>query len=131
MTYFTDVKAFHEKFDLAYDGKPRMLSVEEEEFRIKFLVEELNEVRDAIVACELPQIGGELADLVWICCGIAHRMGLPLDAHWAEIKRANMSKVKAGPNGEGSKRGSPLDIIKPKSWLPPQHADLPSYKKSI
>jgi hypothetical protein len=35
-----------------------------------------------------------------------------------------MRKMKAGANGEGSKRGSKHDIIKPKGWTAPDHKDL-------
>ncbi len=121
MSYYTDVKAFHEKFSLEYDGPPRMLNAEEQGFRWRFLNEELKEVKDALLDQDIAQVAGELADVIWIACGIAHRMGIDLDAHWNAIALANMQKTKAGPNGEGSKRGSPLDIIKPEGWAPADH----------
>ena len=128
MSYYQDVKAFHDKFDLSYDGPPRKLPQEEMLFRLKFLLEELEEVEEAMLQGKLHNVGAELSDLVWVVLGLAHRMGLPFDKHWELITNANMAKVKAGPNGEGSKRGSPLDIIKPEGWQSPNHAALPEYK---
>ena len=120
MSYFHDVIDFHNKFGLKYDEGPRCLAPEELEYRIKFLQEELTEVIEALRAGDLAQTGGEVADLIWVACGLAHRMGLNLDRHWDEIQRANMSKEMASPENPG-KRGSKMDIVKPKGWEPPDH----------
>ncbi len=45
-----------------------------------------------------------------------------LMAHWQEVLRANMSKVKAEVEGDGrSKRDAKFDIVKPKGWVGPNH----------
>lgn len=123
MSYFEDVKKFHDKFGLTYDGPPRVLSAEELGFRWRFLKEEIDEVREALQEEDLAQVAGELADLVWIANGIAHRMGLNMDAHWAAIREANMSKVKASAENPG-KRGSAMDIVKPEGWKRPNHDEI-------
>ena len=123
MSYFKDVKAFHEKFDLRYDGPPRMLSPEEQGFRWRFLNEELGEVKEALLDKDIAQVAGELADVIWIACGLAHRMGINLDAHWSAIREANMAKVKSSEANPG-KRGSSMDIVKPEGWKRPNHAEI-------
>lgn len=124
MSYFvTDLMNFHNKFGLRYDGPPRMLPPEEQAFRLKFLKEELAEVEEAMQQEDIAQVAGELADLVWIAIGIAHRMGISFDHHWRAIAEANMAKVKASEANPG-KRGSSMDIVKPEGWKRPNHAEI-------
>ena len=115
-----DVAAFHYKFGLDYNGPPRNLEQAELQFRFNFLREETDEVLNALIEGDLAQVGGELADLVWVALGIALRMGIPFEEHWAEIRRANMSKERASAENPG-KRGSTIDIVKPAGWVPPNH----------
>lgn len=117
-----DIKAFHEKFGLAYDGPPRELPDDVRGFRFKFLQEELEEYRQALLDCDLEGQLDALVDLVYVALGTAYLAGLPFDAAWNEVQAANMRKVKAGPNGEGSKRGSPHDVVKPQFWQGPDIA---------
>lgn len=123
MSYFEDVKKFHDKFSLEYTGVPRMLSAEEQGFRWKLLNEELNEVKEALLDEDIAQVAAELADVIWVACGIAHRMGVNLDAHWSAIRAANMAKFKASAANPG-KRGNAMDIVKPKDWVRPNHDEI-------
>lgn len=123
MSYFKDVKAFHQKFGLEYDGPPRMMNAEEQGFRWRFLNEELGEVKEALLEEDVAQVAAELADLVWVACGMAHRMGINLDAHWVAIREANMKKERASPENPG-KRGNAIDIVKPAGWVRPDHAAI-------
>lgn len=119
-----DIVAFHEKYNLAYDGPPRELPDDVRGFRYKFLQEELNEYRQALLDQDLEGQLDALVDLVYVALGSAYLAGLPFDAAWREVQAANMRKVKAGPNGEGSKRGSPHDVIKPPGWAGPDIAKV-------
>ena len=123
MSYFEDVKNFHNKFSLGYDGPPRLLNAEEQGFRWRFLNEELGEVKEALLEQDIAQVAGELADVIWIACGMAHRMGINLDAHWSAIRDANMAKVKASAENPG-KRGNAMDIVKPEGWKRPNHDEI-------
>jgi predicted HAD superfamily Cof-like phosphohydrolase len=123
MSYFNDVKKFHDKFNLSYDGPPRVLSAEEQGFRWRFLNEELAEVKEALLEEDVAQVAGELADVIWIACGMAHRMGINLDSHWSAIRDANMAKVKASAENPG-KRGNAMDIVKPPGWQRPNHDEI-------
>jgi predicted HAD superfamily Cof-like phosphohydrolase len=118
LTNYGDVAAFHEKFGLTYDGKPRLLDSETTRFRLKFLEEELMEFRVSAISDDLPGMADALIDLVYVAMGTAYMMGLPWQDLWDEVQRANMSKVRASDETE-SKRGSSLDVIKPRGWQGP------------
>jgi len=118
LSNYEDVAVFHEKFGLTYDGKPRLLDAETVRFRLKFLEEELMEFRVSAISDDLPGMADALIDLVYVAMGTAYMMGLPWQQLWAEVQRANMSKVRASSEAE-SKRGSSLDVIKPRGWQGP------------
>ena len=116
---YRDIKNFHERFELAYDGPPRELDAMTAAFRVKFMQEELDEYISAFIKKDLEGQFDALIDLVYVALGTAYMQGLPFDEGWDEVQSCNMMKVRAGPNGEGSKRGSPLDVIKPAGWVGP------------
>lgn len=122
MKDFEDVGEFHAKFGLANvneDGvKPRLISQELIDFRVKFLQEELDELKAAYEANDLAKIADSLVDLVYVALGTAHLHGLPWGQLWAEVQRANMAKERA-LRAEDSARGSTYDVIKPQGWTPP------------
>lgn len=85
-----------------------------------------------------------LLDLAYVVLGTAHMHGFPWQAGWDEVQRANMAKARGWINhefrGNGvddvctgspdenpclrpeslhSKRGSNIDVIKPRGWTPP------------
>lgn len=55
--------------------------------------------------------------------GLSHvgagMLGMPWDACWNEVQRANMSKARARRDGSDSKRGSGWDVVKPPGWQSP------------
>ena len=116
---YQDIKKFHERFGLEYKGPPRVLDHDVAQFRIKFLKEELEEYIKADMEEDLEGQFDALIDLVYVALGTAYLQGLPFEEGWNEVQTCNMAKVRAGPNGEGSKRGSPLDVIKPPEWVGP------------
>jgi len=116
---FESVRAFHEKFGLPIgDALPDLVSDEVRDFRLKFLQEEMDELREAYAKQSLPDIADALVDLVYIALGTALFHGLPWPALFAEVQRANMTKVRAS-RAEDSKRGSAFDVTKPEGWQPP------------
>jgi predicted HAD superfamily Cof-like phosphohydrolase len=123
VTNFTDVGDFHRRFDLPHlgDGSPpRLLSPDEFKFRYEFLKEELTELFEAHSCGDLPGFLDALVDLVYVACGTAHLSGLPFDAAWDEVQRANLTKVRAtSANDPLSKRGHALDVVKPPGWVAP------------
>jgi predicted HAD superfamily Cof-like phosphohydrolase len=123
MTMFDDVGAFHKKFGLDVyheDTDAHWLSDELMEFRLKFLEEEMRELREAVVARDMVKVADALGDIVWVALGHGHLMSIPMDGVWAEIRRANMAKVRSvGDDDPRSTRGSRFDVVKPPGWVPP------------
>jgi predicted HAD superfamily Cof-like phosphohydrolase len=124
VSYHTDVGEFHRKFGLRREGHvpPRPLDDDTFIYRYNFLLEELLELGKAHAQRDLPEFADALADIIYIASGTAHLAGIPLDAVWAEVQRANMSKERAtGPDDPRSKRGHVLDVVKPTGWVAPDH----------
>jgi predicted HAD superfamily Cof-like phosphohydrolase len=143
-----DVRAFHEKFGQAYDGKARMLPNELYQFRRKFHEEELEEynteqevlhdivdasslfrddLRDRAIQALENQLDA-LVDAVWVILGTAEQQfgEERFKEAWRRVVVANMGKVRAG-EVEGSTetgRNPNFDIVKPPGWTPPSHRDL-------
>lgn len=117
-TNFDDVVEFHTQFGLPTGGRPQLLTDELFGFRIKFLHEELAEFSAAHNRGDLAEAADGLVDLVYVVLGTATMMGLPWQALWDEVHRANMKKIRVASSDE-SKRGSAFDVRKPASWVPP------------
>ena len=122
-TFFQDVGDFHKKFNLPrHDGivPPAMLEDDVLTFRTKFMVEELQEFRDACQGGDLAKAADALVDLCYVALGTAQMMHVPFDECWAEVQRANMAKVRAnGADDPRSKRSHKFDVVKPEGWTPP------------
>lgn len=136
-----DIEDFHHKFGIAYSGRPRHLDEDLENFRVKFLVEELCEyvgqtdtitklIQAAIVTRpedDAPPIMVDqfdaLIDLAYVLFGTLHLHGFPFRQAWARVHRANMTKIRA-PSAADSKRQHSSDVIKPPDFVPPDLSDL-------
>jgi predicted HAD superfamily Cof-like phosphohydrolase len=121
MNDFNNVGAFHKKFGLPVAERytvPHGISRELQQFRLRFLREELEELDKAYAEDSLPDIADALVDLVYVALGTAHLHGLPWEALFDEVQRSNMQKVRAQHVGD-SKRGSIFDVVKPKGWQAP------------
>lgn len=122
LTNFDDVEAFHKKFGVPLAGTPSFLDADADEFRRKFMQEELDEYTEAYMAGDMLKAADALVDLVYVALGTASMMGLPWQQLWDEVQRANMSKVRAtGADDARSVRKSALDVVKPEGWKAPDH----------
>jgi predicted HAD superfamily Cof-like phosphohydrolase len=118
---FEDIKDFHQRFKLTYEGGPRQLPPDLRSFRVRFLVEELTEY---ILADKLEDQLDGLVDLVYVALGTAYLHGFDFDTAWQRVHMANMLKRRAQRPSD-SKRGSvEYDIVKPEGWRPPDLSDL-------
>ena len=99
---------------------PSELPADQQEFRIAFMQEELDEYAKACQEKDLPGQFDALIDLVYVALGTAWMQGFPFSAGWAEVQRANMSKERAtdDPNKQ-TKRKSTIDVFKPEGWVGP------------
>lgn len=81
------------------------------------LVEEIRELENAHEASDFIGVVDALADLIYFAYGIAVKMGLPFDAIFDIVHKANMQKVLGQ-----TKRGHKVDAKKPEGWEDPKHA---------
>lgn len=120
MDLMKDIRDFHEKFEIDYEGPPRFLPDDLAGFRVKFLTEELNEF---IHSEQLETDLDALVDLVYVALGTAYLQGFDFNEAWRRVHEANMKKVRALSPAD-SKRGSTWDVVKPEGWQPPSLKDL-------
>jgi len=110
------VTEFHRAFGLPVRAEPDIvIPTAEAELRIRLIHEEMAEVETAIANRDLANLAGELADLVYVVIGTAIQYSIPFDAVFAEVHRANMSKL--GPDGVPVLREDG-EIIKPFGFKP-------------
>ncbi len=76
MSQWQDIKDFHEKFGLVYDGPPRSLPQDLASFRTNFLIEETDEY---ILASKRADELDALVDLVYVAMGTAYLHGFDFD----------------------------------------------------
>lgn len=112
---YKDVFDFHEKFDLLRHRDPGPLTDRKAYERVECMREELTEFIEAIEEGSLAKQADALVDLAYFVLGTAVMMGLPWDALWKEVQRANMSKVRGM-----TKRNHKVDVTKPPGWKPPR-----------
>lgn len=123
MTMIRDIADFHTKFGLAYNDGPRDLPEELQNFRVKFMQEELNEYAESAMDGNLEGQLDALVDLVYVALGTAYMQGFNFKEAWRRVHEANMRKVRA-TSEEQSKRGSASDVVKPVGWTAPDLSDL-------
>jgi len=120
-TNFESVKDFRCKFGLdvaSTQDIPRLLPTDYTKYRLRFMLEEIEELTNAYDNDDLVEIADALVDLVYVILGTAHAHFLPWEKLFAEVQHANMTKLRASSARE-SKRNNQLDVVKPKGWLPP------------
>jgi predicted HAD superfamily Cof-like phosphohydrolase len=148
--WLLDIAMFHEKFGLAYMGRPRGLELPLILFRLKFMEEEMTEwhdnvtnlahllqgvedgtwsVDETVIHKQLELCLDGLVDLLYVTLGTAYLQGfLPIiEEAWKRVHKANMSKVRK-LRGEGTEQDSGrdhiYDVVKPADFIPPSHIDL-------
>ena len=122
-SFFRMVGHFHEKFGLprlTQNCSPQHLHTDDMDFRVKFLQEELDEIREADENEDLLGVADGLADLIYVACGTAHLMGIDLDRVFQEVHNANMKKQRAVTKDDvRSTRHHRWDVVKPEGWVGP------------
>lgn len=118
----SQVKEFHEKFGLP-TGESDCLTTNMAvaEFRLAFIQEELDELDEAMPVGDRVKMFDALLDLAYVVYGTALFMGVTpeqWEAGMSAVHKANMAKERA--TDDSSKRGTSLDVIKPKGWVGPE-----------
>jgi predicted HAD superfamily Cof-like phosphohydrolase len=119
-TAFEAVGEFHAAFGVTSRSVPTAaVPAAELALRQDLLDEEVDELRDAVRAADVVAIADALADIVYIACGTAQALGIPFDDVFAEVHRANMSKL--GADGRPILRADGK-ILKGPTYTPPDVA---------
>lgn len=117
-TNFDDVKDTFRKYKFPHYTTPTLLPTQAMVNRLELMQEELDELYDAMLGEDLPEVIDALIDLAYFTLGTAVAMGIDWQAHWDEVHRANMAKE---PGVKSTRPHQPYDIIKPDGWCPPDH----------
>ncbi len=115
--YLEAVREFHEAADLLIRDKPGW-NEGELQLRMDLHQEEYLELLEAIGNRDLVETADALADLLYVLCGTALVLGIPLDAIFAEVHRSNMTKVADGLRRDDGK------ILKGPNFSPPDIAGI-------
>ena len=115
MSFYTDVRDFHQAFGQRIGDKPELPDENERKLRVKLLREEFREYLDGESFNDLVEVADALADIIYIACGTAVSYGIPLDDVFAEVHRSNMAKLVDGKviRREDGK------VQKPDGWTAP------------
>jgi len=114
-SYFEDVSEFHVKILRQEQPPPQLVDGMNLLNRVRFLEEEIMELQTAHQMEDLVGVADALADLVYVALGTAYQMGIPFDAVWAAVHKANMTKARGI-----TKRGMAVDAVKPIDWVGPE-----------
>lgn len=90
------------------------------EFRIRFLQEELDEMKHAAKTDNAEEVVDALIDLCVVAIGTLDAYGVNAYKAWDEVHAANMAKEV----GIKASRPNPLglpDLVKPEGWKAPSH----------
>ena len=119
--WIKDIEEMHHKYGVAeaVNGMDKSKLEKFLNFRISFLEEELNELRQSNTADDAVDA---LIDLCVVAIGTLDAFNVDAGIAWDRVFAANMNKVV----GVKSTRPNPLglpDLVKPEGWKAPQHTD--------
>lgn len=133
MNWIKDIADMHQKFGV--NEKVREFDKEKLlaflEFRIKFLQEELDEMKKAKAEYEAKEISGvqagddivdALIDMCVVAIGTLDAFDVNSHLAWTRVHVANMDKEVGIKPSRPNPLGLP-DLIKPARWTPPFHYD--------
>lgn len=117
MTVASRVRDFHERFGHPVATTPQALEPARADLRVNLIKEEVQEL---LLRRDDPlEVVDALADIVYVCYGMAVEMGVDLDAVVGVVHDANMAKL--GEDGKPIYREDGK-ILKPEGWTPPDIA---------
>lgn len=120
--WVNDISLMHNKYgvnDWVKLATPKQLN-EYLQFRVRFLDEELNELKDAVAINDPEEIVDALIDLCVVAIGTLDAFEVDSYAAWNEVHRANMEKEPGVKESRPNPLGLP-DLIKPEGWTAPNH----------
>ena len=123
-TTLGQVREFHETYGAAIKDAPDISDVDLNDFRVRLLQEELDELRDALADGDMVETLDALTDLQYVLDGAFLSLGLHdvKEAAFAEVHRSNMSKL--GEDGKPILRESDGKVLKGPNYFKPDLAQF-------
>ena len=120
------VKKMYEDFTLIDDTEeaPKLIPDNVALFRLRALSEELEELEDGYKELDLSKIADALVDLVVFAMGTATLHHLPWEELFADVQRANTSKVVQFTDQKDRNGGGSIDLVKPAGWEGPKTEEI-------
>lgn len=124
-SFFDDVYEFRKKFNLDDAIVDELTMWDEVRKKIHHIDEERTELLEALYSNPngFHDAADAIVDLIYVLCGLAHILGVPLNECWKRVHEANMKKQRVNSKEE-SKRHDPFDLKKPIGWIAPSFHDI-------
>ncbi len=91
----SQVRQFNTTYGKAMSDKPRLPTEPEATLMNNLIMEELQELNEAMDNKDLVEIADAIGDILYVTAQQATILGLPVDALLQEIQRSNLSKLGA------------------------------------
>lgn len=112
------VREFTRVMELPEGKTPGFVGAALAELRASLILEEVNELDNAVCTYDLVETADALADLLYVTYGYAITLGIDIDAVFAAVHTSNMAKA---PGGVVIRREDGK-VLKPEGWEPPTEA---------
>jgi len=93
MSNFNSVKKFMETFGQEIKSKAEFPEEKIVKLRYELILEELNELKEAIRQKDLQEVADALTDILYVAYGAGVAFGIDLDKCFQEVHNSNMSKL--------------------------------------
>lgn len=93
MTNFEKVGEFMKTFGQEVKTSPEIADHKTAMLRLKLILEEYEELEDAVTEAHLVGIADALTDILYVTYGAGHAYGIDLDKCFDEVQSSNMSKL--------------------------------------
>lgn len=101
-TNFQLVAKFMGSFEQEVLTRPSLRDKDIRELRLNLILEEAQELREALENQDLVEVADALTDILYVVYGTGHAFGINLDKCFEEVHLSNMSKL--GSDGKPIKR---------------------------
>jgi len=93
MNNLNRVKKFMQTFGQEVKDKAEFPTEKIIKLRYELILEELNELKEAINQKDLKEVADALTDILYVTYGAGHAFGIDLDKCFEEVQNSNMSKL--------------------------------------
>src|SRR3990167_1809648 len=88
------------------------------DFRVKFIEEELSELKSAIEQRDKSEVVDAIIDIIVVAIGTLHLFDVEIHKAWDEVLKTNLMKKVGEKDTRKNNFGFP-DLIKPEGWISP------------